>query len=184
MSTGKHRVEAALFAARATLPEGELSSLLERGERLPDILMDLAADYAERGVCLQRTASGWALRTRPEASDLAASIAPKPPRLTRAAMETLAVIACHQPVTRPEIERVRDVSLHPGVFDALLEADLIKPGRRRDTPGRPLTWITTDTFLETFDLLSLDDLQSLTRMRADGLLTLPPPPSALQGDPA
>lgn len=169
----KYVVEAALLGAGRSIGDEELQSFIPELD-LHAVLAELADDYAERGVCLLRTAGGWALRTRPESSDLATLLSSQPTRLTRAAMETLAVIAAFQPVTRGEIERVRGVQLSPGVMDQLLEAGFIRPGQRRETPGRPLTWMTTTEFLEGFDLHTADDLIALRRMREQDLVKLPP----------
>lgn len=169
----KNIVEAALLSVGRSLTEDELASFLPPGVDLLALLTELANDYSDRGVCIVKAAGGWALRTRSEASDLATRLAPDHQKLTRAATETLAVVAAFQPVTRSEIERVRGVQLSPGVIDQLLSAEYIKPGPRRDTPGRPLTWMTTDLFLEAFDLLNPDDIVALRRMKEANLNTLP-----------
>jgi len=174
MSEAVRLLEAALFVAGRSMTEEELAAVLPPGHDLKAELAALEAGLSDRGVGLVRTAVGWALRTRPEASDLATAVVGESRRLTRAAAETLAVCACFGAVTRSEIERVRGVQISPGVVDQLLQAGFIRPGQRRDTPGRPLTWKVTDTFLEHFDLMSVDDLVSLRRMREAGLDVLPP----------
>lgn len=169
----KSTIEAALFSAGRTLSEAELQAIVPDGYAIEVVLAALAEDYAERSVAIVRVAGGWALRTRPESSDLATALVKAPPRLTRAGMETLAVIACFQPVTRSEIERVRGVQLSPGVMDQLLAASYVKPGPRRETAGRPLTWMVTEDFLEAYDLGSVEDLMAFRRMREQELLSLP-----------
>lgn len=170
--TSKMRIEAMLFAAGRSLREEELELGLDAGDDLLDVLRELDDDYAGRGVCVVRTANGWGIRTREDSSDIATQLAPAD-RITRAALETLAAIACYQPVTRSEIERVRGVQLSPGVMQQLLENGFIRPGPRRDTPGRPLTWTVTEQFLEAYDLMSVADLPAYDRLKAAGVFSLP-----------
>ncbi len=171
----KSVIEAILLNAAAPVPEDQLAeAVIPSGEAVADILARLAGDYVGRGIHLHGSPRGWMLRTSIEVSDLARQLVSPPPRLTRAAMETLVAIAAFQPVTRSEIERIRAVQLSPGILDALLQADLVRPGRRRDGPGRPLTWSTTEKFLDHFGIESLDELAACERARAAGYLTLPP----------
>lgn len=133
-------------------------------------ILELQQQFEGRGIVLVEEAGGWAFRTAP---DLAASLrarAERPRRLSRAAVETLAVIAYQQPVTRGEIEDVRGVQTARGTLDQLIEAGLIRPGRRRDVPGRPLTWVTTPGFLSHFGLGSLAELPSREELEAAGFL--------------
>ena len=167
------QLEAILFAAGRSVPDDELLSLLPAGSDHIRLLADLNEQYQERGLQVVRAAGGWTLRTAPDASDLATAMIREPFRLTKAAFETLVVIAAFQTVTRTEIERVRGVQLSPGVMDQLLAADLIHPGPRRDTPGRPSTWSVTTKFYELFDITSMEDLVSFRKMRERGDLTLP-----------
>jgi len=134
------------------------------------VLERLEERYAARGVRLMRIAGGWAFQTAP---DLAAALTverTEQRKLTRAQIETLAVVAYHQPLTRPEIEEIRGVSLSKGVLDTLIEAGWVRPGRRRDAPGRPLTWVTTRDFLIHFGLDSVADLPGLHELKALGML--------------
>jgi segregation and condensation protein B len=133
-------------------------------------LVRLKADYAGRSIDVVEAAGGWCIRTRPEHSDLCRAFLPKHVRLTRAASETLSVVAHLQPVTRSEIERVRGVSLAKGTLDMLLWAGLVRPGQRRASPGNPMTFVTTERFLRQYDLKSLDGLPSMDEMREKGLL--------------
>lgn len=178
----KSTLEAILFSAQSPLSLQELKALLPEGTDVHSLLVDLANDYDDRGVMVSVGRRGYALRSRPEASDLANMVVPPSPKLTRAALETLVAIATFDasgnPLTRSEIERVRGVSLSPGILDALLAAGYVKPGRRRDTPGRPLTWNVTDEFYEAYGLRSLGELPSYVSMLEGGLTKLVP----LMGD--
>jgi len=166
---GKLRLlEALLFASSEPLDEETLAGRI--GPEVGLLLEELRAHYAPRGVTLVRTGGGWAFRT---AVDLAPELRREEEvsrKLSRAAIETLAIIAYHQPVTRGEIESIRGVATSKGTLDLLMEHGWIRPGKRRETPGRPLTWITTDHFLDHFGLESLRDLPSVDDLRAAGLL--------------
>lgn len=169
----KHVLEAALLMAGRSLSVEEMSELLPDVDDVLDVLRELDDDYADRGVAIVRTASGWTLRTREESSDLATALVDPPRRLSPAALQTMVVILCYQPVTRSEIERVRGVQISPGVMQQLLEAKYVRPGPRRETPGRPLTWMSTDAFLEAYDLMSASDLPSHRRLAENGVFDLP-----------
>ncbi len=167
--------EAVLFAAGEPLSEEALAQRLGDAEDIAGVLRELADIYDGRGVNLMRLAGGWAFRTAP---DLAAHLRIERPvarKLSRAAVETLAVIAYHQPVTRAEIEEIRGVALGKGTLDTLLEAGWVRPKGRRMTPGRPLIWVTTRDFLAHFGLDTLGDLPAVDELRAAGLLDLTPP---------
>jgi segregation and condensation protein B len=168
-------LEALLFASGEPLTEEALMLRFGREANLTKLLRELAEDYAARGVNLVRLGGGWAFRTAP---DLAAHLRVERPvarKLSRAAVETLAVIAYHQPVTRAEIEEIRGVALGKGTLDALMEAGWVRPKGRRMTPGRPLIWVTTNAFLTHFGLDTLADLPAADELRAAGLLDLTPP---------
>ncbi len=163
-------LEALLFAASEPLDSETLAERLPPGTDVSALIARLANDYAGRGVNLVQVASKWALRT---AEDLAPDLrrhVDVPRRLSRAAVETLAIVAYHQPVTRAEIEETRGVGLSRGTLDILLEAGWIRPKGRRRSPGRPVTWVTTEGFLENFSLDSLEDLPGVDELRAAGLL--------------
>src|SRR5579883_3021467 len=163
-------VEALLFASAEPLDEEAFASRLPEGADVPGLIAELAQLYANRGVHLVAVGRKWAFRTAP---DLAAYLRTEkvvPRKFNRATVETLAVIAYHQPVTRPEIEEIRGVSLSKGTLDVLLEAGWIKPGRRKEGPGRPLTWVTTEAFLDHFGLASVKDLPGIEELKAAGLL--------------
>ena len=167
--------EALRFAAAEPLTEPALRARLGPAADLPELLRALAANYAGRGVNLVRLAGGWAFRT---ADDLAEALRVERPvlrKLSRAAVETLAIVAYHQPVTRAEIEEIRGVGLAKGTLDTLIEAGWVRPRSRRISPGRPLLWVTTPGFLVHFGLDSLADLPAVDELRAAGLLDLVPP---------
>src|SRR5215208_4086088 len=162
--------EALLFAAREPLAAQELAGRLPEGSDVAAVLADLAEHYADRGVNLVQVAGKWAFRTAGDLSFLLARDVVEPRKLSRAAMETLAIIAYHQPVTRAEIEEIRGVVTSKGTLDLLLETGWIRPRGRRKTPGRPLTFGTTEAFLSQFSLEALSDLPGLEELRGTGLL--------------
>ncbi|WP_366656418.1 SMC-Scp complex subunit ScpB [Fodinicurvata sp. EGI_FJ10296] len=163
-------VEAVLFSAPSPVPPRDLRALLPESADLDLIMSDLAERYAGRGVILTEAAGGYAFRTAPDLTPHLRTTRQVFKKPGRAAIETLAIIAYHQPVTRAEIEDLRGVATNKGTLDALIHAGWIKPGGRRRSPGRPLTWATTDGFLAQFDLGSLDDLPALEELKAAGML--------------
>jgi segregation and condensation protein B len=175
-STAERQVEALLFAADAPLSAAELQARIGEGVDVPGALAALSARYAGRGVELQCAAGRWRFVTAPDLAPLLAERREEPRRLSRAAMETLAVIAYHQPVTRAEIDAIRGVSLSRGTLDILLEIGWVRLRGRRRTPGRPVTYATTDAFLEHFGLPGLGDLPGVAELKAAGLLGLDLPP--------
>lgn len=163
-------IEALLFAGTQALDEKDLAERLPNDANIPVLIADLTEVYANRGVNLVKVAGGWAFRTAPDLSEKLKIEKPVTRKLSRASIETLAIIAYHQPVTRTEIEQVRGVGLSKGTLDLLFEQNWIRPMGRRRVPGRPVTWGTTDFFLEHFGLPSLDDLPGHEEMKAAGLL--------------
>jgi segregation and condensation protein B len=163
-------LEALIFAGTQALDEKELADRLPNDADVARLLADLAELYAHRGVNLVKVAGGYAFRTAPDLSEKLKIERPVTRKLSRAAIETLAIIAYHQPVTRTEIEQVRGVGLSKGTLDLLFEQNWIRPLGRRRVPGRPVTWGTTDFFLEHFGLPTLDDLPGHEEMKAAGLL--------------
>lgn len=162
--------EALLFAGGEPILAKDLGEKLGPAVDVAAVLMKLKADYAGRGVNLVETGAGWRFQSAADLSSLFAETREAPKRLPKAAMETLAVIAYHQPVTRAEIEEIRGVSLSRGSMELLLEIGWIKPRGRRRTPGRPLTFGTTDAFLSQFGLASLDALPGKDDLKGLGLL--------------
>ncbi|HEX3954502.1 MAG TPA: SMC-Scp complex subunit ScpB [Stellaceae bacterium] len=167
-------LEALLFAAPEPLAEHELAGRLGETANIGALLRELADFYAGRGVNLVRLAGGWTFRTAPDLAPLLKSERAVARKLSRAAVETLAIIAYHQPVTRAEIEAIRGVTLARGTLDRLMEANWVRPMGRRDTPGRPLTWVTTPHFLAHFGLDSLNELPGVEELRSAGLLDIGP----------
>jgi segregation and condensation protein B len=168
----KQVLEALLFAAAEPLDEAVLQAQLGETHVAP-VLAELQRDYAGRGVRLERHGRAWAFRTAPEVAPLLQRHRVQARRLSRAALETLAVIAYQQPVTRAEIEAARGVSLGQGTLDLLVEAGWVAPKGRRDSPGRPVTWVTTTAFLDQFALASLDDLPRLDELEGASLFNPP-----------
>ena len=186
MNEPRHRlrlIEALLFAAAEPLTEADLARRLGDSADIAALLGELAEHYAERGVNLVRLAGGWTFRT---ALDLAPALRRErlvSRKLSRAAVETLAIIAYHQPATRGEIEAIRGVALARGTLDRLLEAGWVRPAGRREAPGRPLNWATTPAFLAHFGLDSLRELPGVDELRAAGLLDIGPAALGDAGEP-
>lgn len=170
MEEQERMVEAMLFASADPLTTRALAERMPEGCDPAEAVMRLARRYEGRGVELRRAGEGWAFRTAPDLSGLFRDEVVETRRLSRAAVETLAIIAYHQPVTRTEIEEIRGVALSRGTLDQLFELGWIRFGRRRLTPGRPVTFMVTETFLDHFSLASARDLPGLAELRAAGLL--------------
>ena len=177
-------VEALLFASSAPLDEVWLQAQVRNGSDIRGLLDDIAAVYAQRGVNLVRVAGKWVFRTAEDLGYLLERHAVEERRLSRAALETLAIIAYHQPVTRAEIEDIRGVTTSAGTLDILMEAGWIRPRGRRRAPGKPLTYGTTDSFLAHFGLDTVKDLPGLADLRAQGLLDGHLPPDFTVPDPS
>jgi segregation and condensation protein B len=163
-------LEALLFASPEPLEASALAKKMPEGVDVKAALLQLQADYAMRGVNLVRVASKWTFRTAGDLAWLMTRESTETRRLSRAAIEMLAIIAYHQPVTRAEIEDIRGVVTSKGTLDVLLETGWIKPRGRRKTPGRPLTFGTTEAFLSQFTLEALSDLPGLEELKGTGLL--------------
>ena len=177
MSERQHRLrmlEALLFASPEPLAEDDLARHLGDEAEVAALVRELAGAYAERGVNLVRLAGGWTFRTSPDLAPELRTERVVSRRLSRAAVETLAIIAYHQPVTRAEIEAIRGVALARGTLDRLMEAGWVRPTGRREAPGRPVNWITTPAFLAHFGLDRLADLPGIEELRAAGLLDIGP----------
>jgi segregation and condensation protein B len=169
-------VEALLFAAAEPLGLADLARRLPEGADVAAALAALAARYAGRGVGLAEVGGRWRFQTAEDLAFLMSEERQEPRRLSRAAQETLAIVAYHQPVTRAEIEQVRGVQASRGTLDVLLELGFVRPRGRRRTPGRPVVYATTDAFLEHYGLATLADLPGAAEMKAAGLLDLDLPP--------
>jgi len=174
-------VEAILFASSSAVTISMIAERFpkERVSLIPDVLEYLKEQYANRGVNLVQRENRWALRTATDLGDQLRLEKEQPKKFTKAAMETMAIVAYHQPVTRAEIENIRGVATSPGALDALMEAGWIKPGKRREVPGRPVTWLSTQAFLDHFGLEKLEDLPGMEELKAAGLLDKRPAVEAM-----
>jgi segregation and condensation protein B len=162
--------EALLFASAEPLSSQELAARLPEGGDIEAVLADLVEHYAPRGVNLVRIAGKWSFRTSSDLAFLLARDVVEPRKLSRAAMETLAIVAYHQPVTRAEIEEIRGVATSKGTIDLLLETGWIRLRGRRKAPGRPVTYGTTPAFLEHFGLDAIEDLPGLEELKGAGFI--------------
>ena len=166
----KRLIEAALFTAAEPIEARALYDLVGEAVDLDAVLQALEADYKGRGVNLERTGTRFAFRTAPDLAGLLQVEREEVRKLSKAALETLSIIAYHQPATRGDIEDLRGVSVARGTLDVLLELEWIAPQGRRDAPGRPIEWATTAKFLDHFGLEDLDALPGIHDLRAAGLL--------------
>ena len=180
MAEQERMVEAILFATSEPVTVAELNARMPHGADAKEALEHLRKRYEGRGVSVAKVGDAWAMRTAPDLGFLMQKETVETRKLSRAAIETLAIVAYHQPVTRAEIEEIRGVSVSRGTIDQLLELEWIKFGRRKMTPGRPVTYMVTQEFLDHFGLESARDLPGLKELRAAGLLESRPPP----GEPA
>ena len=168
-------VEAMLFASAQPVTLRDLADRLPQGADPAEAVARLRRRYEGRGVELTRVGEAFAFRTAPDLSFLMQTETLETRRLSRAATETLAIIAYHQPVTRAEIEEIRGVATSRGTLDQLIELAWVRIGRRRMTPGRPVTFVVTEVFLDHFGLETARDLPGLSELRAAGLLDNRPP---------
>jgi segregation and condensation protein B len=176
MAEQERMVEAILFATADPVTVTELEGRMPHGCDPAEALAYLRKRYDGRGVSLVKIGDAWALRTAPDLGFLMQKETVETRKLSRAAVETLAIVAYHQPVTRAEIEEIRGVSVSRGTVDQLIELEWIRFGRRRMTPGRPVTFVVTQDFLDHFGLESARDLPGLQELRSAGLLESRPAP--------
>lgn len=174
-------IEAILFASAEPLSLRQIEERLPHGSDASEAMVLLRKRYEGRGVGVIKTGDGWAFRTAADLGFLMQKERVETRKLSRAAIETLAIIAYHQPVTRAEIEEIRGVSVSRGTIDLLMELDWLRLGRRRMTPGRPVTFVVTQHFLDHFGLESARDLPGIKELRDAGLLDNRPPPGAMPG---
>ena len=163
-------LEAILFASTEPVLENDLKEKIVNKDNIYLMLKEIQNSYSEKGVNLIKTGNSWSFTTSPELSKELIIFKKQKRKLSRAALETLAIIAYHQPITRPEIEEIRGVQMGRGSIDNLMEIGWIKPKGRRNAPGRPTTWSTTDTFLEHFGLENIDALPNKEELKASGFL--------------
>lgn len=175
-------VEAILFATAVPVSVAELAARMPHGADPAEALVLLRKRYEGRGVHVVRVGDAYAFRTAPDLGFLMRKETVETRKLSRAAIETLAIIAYHQPATRAEIEEIRGVAVSRGTIDQLLELEWVRLGRRRLTPGRPVTFVVTETFLDHFGLETARDLPGLKELREAGLLDNRPAPGAPLGD--
>ncbi|HEX6859147.1 MAG TPA: SMC-Scp complex subunit ScpB [Caulobacteraceae bacterium] len=184
LSETERQIEALLFAAGEPLSVADLERRLPEGSDIKSALINLQVRYSGRGVELACVADRWRFQTSEDLAWLMTEEREEPRRLSKAAQETLAIIAYHQPVTRAEIEAVRGVQASRGTLDVLLELGLVRMRGRRRTPGRPVTYGTTDLFLEHYGLANLSDLPGMAEMKAAGLLSMDLPAGFNVPDPS
>jgi segregation and condensation protein B len=163
-------IEAALFAAEGPMTIAELASVVGESGDIAGSLATLAGQYAGRGIELVERGGRWHFQTAADLAHILRRTREEPRKLSRAAIETLAIIAYHEPVSRAEIEAIRGVQISKGTLDVLMEAGWVRPAGRREVPGRPLTFATTQTFLTHFGLSSRRDLPGIDDLKAAGLL--------------
>ncbi|MEL6647326.1 MAG: SMC-Scp complex subunit ScpB [Pseudomonadota bacterium] len=176
MAEQERMCEAILFATAEPVTVADMQARMPHGCDVAEALSHLRKRYEGRGVRVVKVGDAWAMRTAPDLGFLLQKETVETRKLSRAAIETLAIVAYHQPVTRAEIEEIRGVSVSRGTVDQLLELEWIRFGRRRMTPGRPVTFVVTQSFLDHFGLESARDLPGLKELRAAGLLDNRPPP--------
>src|SRR6056297_1932808 len=179
MAEQERMIEAMLFASATPLSTRDLTARMPHGSDPSEALVHLRKRYEGRGVRVVKVGDAYAIRTAPDLGYLMQKETVEARKLSRAAIETLAIIAYHQPVTRAEIEEIRGVSVSRGTVDQLIEMEWIRFGRRKMTPGRPVTFVVTETFLDHFGLESARDLPGLKELRAAGLLENRPPPGSM-----
>ena len=170
-------VEAAIFASAEPVSTRVLANLLPEGVDLAAVMAALVGAYAPRGINLVQAAGGWQFRTAPDVVPALRKVVEVPRRLPRVAMETLAIVAYHQPVTRTEIEEIRGAALSQNTLDLLLENGLVTPKGHKETPGRPTLWGTAPSFLAQFGLNDLRDLPKREELLLDPNVSLPRAPA-------
>jgi segregation and condensation protein B len=181
MGEQERMVEAILFASAEPVTVRELEARMPHGCDAAEAIVHLRKRYEGRGVNLSKVGDAWTMRTSPDLGFLMQKETVETRKLSRAAIETLAIIAYHQPVTRAEIEEIRGVSVSRGTVDQLLEMEWIRFGRRKMTPGRPVTFVVTQNFLGHFGLETARDLPGLKELRSAGLLENRPLPGTVPG---
>ncbi len=184
MAEQERMVEAILFASAEPVSVVEIESRMPHGSDAAEAMVYLRKRYEGRGVSVVKIGEGWAFRTAADLGFLMQKERVEHRKLSRAAIETLAIIAYHQPATRAEIEEIRGVSVSRGTIDMLMELSWVKIGRRRMTPGRPVTFTVTQGFLDHFGLETSRDLPGVKELRESGLLDNRPAPGALDDDEA
>ena len=170
MSETSQKIEALIFASSKPISENEIKKRLDIHEDISDVMNNLEDAYQHRGINLTKISKGWIFLTNTEVSEIFHEKREVQKRLSKQAIETLVIIVYHQPITKAEIESIRGVVIGQGIFDQLMEFGWIAPGGRKEVPGRPILWETTDDFLLHFGLGTLDNLPGIEEMKNSGLL--------------
>ena len=170
MSETSQKIEALIFASSKPISEKEIKLRLDLHEDISEAMNNLENAYQHRGINLKKISKGWIFLTNSEVSEIFHEKREIRKRLSKQAIETLAIIVYHQPITKAEIESIRGVVIGQGIFDQLMELGWIAPGGRKEVPGRPILWETTDDFLLHFGLGNLDNLPGIEEMKNSGLL--------------
>jgi segregation and condensation protein B len=181
LSSVEKEIEAIVFAAAEPLNIETIESKISKKTNVEKILFKLQSDYATRGINLVCISKKWSFRTSPNLSNLMTQEKTVEKKLSRAAIETLAIIVYHQPVTRAEIEEIRGVAFGTNTLDILMELNWVKPGGRKDVPGRPIQYVTTDDFLSHFNIQKLSDLPNIDELGAAGMIDSSSVDSAIFG---
>lgn len=170
MNNTLQKVEALIFASTKPISEFNIKKILDIHEDISDLLLTLSDSYNLKGINLKKLGDGWVFVTNTNLSDIFHEKREIKKKLSKQAIETLSIIAYHQPITKAEIEGIRGVVIGQGIFDQFMELDWIQPGGRKEVPGRPILWKTTDSFLLHFGLGSLDNLPGIEELRNSGIL--------------
>ncbi len=170
MSETSQKIEALIFASSKPVSENEIKKRLDLHEDISEVLTNLEHSYQNRGINLKKISNGWIFLTNTEVSEIFHEKREVQKRLSKQAIETLAIVVYHQPITKAEIESIRGVVIGQGIFDQLMELGWIAPGGRKEVPGRPILWGTTDDFLLHFGLGTLDNLPGIEEMKNSGIL--------------
>ena len=170
LSSLEKEIEAVIFAAAEPLDKETIESKISKKTNVEESLKKLQAEYSDRGINLVCISKKWSFRTSPNLSNLMTQEKTVEKKLSRAAVETLAIIVYHQPVTRAEIEEIRGVAFGTNTLEILMELNWVKPGGRKDVPGKPIQYLTTDDFLNHFNLQKLSDLPTVDELGAAGLI--------------
>jgi segregation and condensation protein B len=170
MSETSQKIEALIFASSKPVSENEIKKRLDLHEDISELLANLEHSYQHRGINLKKISNGWIFLTNTDVSEIFHEKREIQKRLSKQAIETLAIVVYHQPITKAEIESIRGVVIGQGIFDQLMELGWIAPGGRKEVPGRPILWETTDDFLLHFGLGTLDNLPGIEEMKNSGIL--------------
>lgn len=170
MSDTIQKVEALIFSSSKPIKEEEIKKRLELHEDISSMLSSLSDEYSSRGINLRKIGNGWIFVTNENLSEIFHEKREIKKKLSKQAIETLSIIAYHQPITKSEIEGIRGVIIGQGILDQLMELNWIQPGGRKEVPGRPILWNTTDDFLLHFGLGTLDNLPGIEELRSSGIL--------------